>query len=145
MITKDLPLTGDYALDVLSYYIWGEKNRPSDITDEKYANRNLDKKLDITLNVSTHEFMSRYFQINTPNDFKQYVAKIPMFELFFNNKHRFDDNINLNDFLKKHPSKVENGKLVLDHSDFVELFYGTVIDSTTDKKIIKNNSKNNNT
>lgn len=45
MITKDLPLTGDYALDVLSYYIWGEKNRPSDITDEKYANRNLDKKL----------------------------------------------------------------------------------------------------
>ncbi|GKH61377.1 hypothetical protein CE91St25_17130 [Campylobacter ureolyticus] len=139
MITKDLPLTGDYALDVLSYYIWGEKNRPSDITDEKYANRNLDKKLDITLNVSTHEFMSRYFQINTPNDFKQYVAKIPMFELFFNNKHRFDDNINLNDFLKKHPSKVENGKLVLDHSDFVELFYGTVIDSTTDKKIIKNN------
>lgn len=136
-----LSLTGNYALDVLSYYIWGKKDRPSDIADEKYANRNIDKngsrieEPDITLNVSTNEFMSRYFQINTVEDFKQYVAKIPMFELFFKNKHRFGKELKIN----PNEYKKRGNQLILTHEEFVEIFYG--IDKTNENEII--NSANN--
>lgn len=36
---KNLPLVGDYALEVLSYYIWGKSSKPSNIVDEKYADK----------------------------------------------------------------------------------------------------------
>ena len=134
---KYLHLVGDYALEVLSYYIWGEKNKPNNIINEKYANRNLNKNTDVTLYVSVNEFMSRYFQINTTKDFKQHIANIPMFRLFFENRHRFGDNINLKEFKDKNPRNIKNGKLVLNHKEFVELFYGIIIDGVTDKNTAK--------
>ena len=43
----------DYALEVLSYYIWGEKNKPANIADEKYANKNEE----IVLEFSTKDYL----------------------------------------------------------------------------------------
>lgn len=111
-----LPLVGDYALEVLSYYIWGQSSKPSNIADEKYA----DKTDSITLTVSVNEFMHRHFGINTADDFKELVAKnVNMFGLFFENRSKTGVELDFSAY--KH--KIKDGKLVLSHTDFVDIFY----------------------
>ncbi|WP_297990140.1 calcium-binding protein, partial [uncultured Campylobacter sp.] len=128
IVEYDLPLKGDYALDVLSYYIWGKsadkKPKNDEIVDEKYANRKYDNT-SIQLNVKVSEFMNTYFKIYNADMFMKHIniATIPMFNLFFECKNKFGNKIDFKDFIAKNPSKVENGKLNLDHKDFVELFY----------------------
>ncbi|QKF71488.1 calcium-binding protein [Campylobacter geochelonis] len=120
MSEKYLHLVGDYALEVLSWYLWGEKKRPNNIVDEKYGNRNKNKK-GITINVSVSEFMSRYFQINTTDEFKQHVANIPMFKIFFENKGSSGRELNFDEYKYKIDG---NNQIKLKHSEFVKVFYG---------------------
>ena len=61
--TKNKPLdlnNSDYALEVLSYYIWGEKNKHTNIADEKYVNKNEE----IVLEFSTKDYLEKFFKIN---------------------------------------------------------------------------------
>ena len=50
----------DYALEVLSYYIWGQSSKPTNIADEKYANKNEE----IVLEFSTKDYLEKFFKIN---------------------------------------------------------------------------------
>ena len=45
-----LSLQGNYAQEVLSYYLWGQQSapNPSEIADEKYANRQENLELQTT-------------------------------------------------------------------------------------------------
>ena len=44
---ETIDLNGDYLLEVLSYYIWGQNKRPEgdEIVNECYANRNMAIKI----------------------------------------------------------------------------------------------------
>ena len=48
--TAKLSLQGNYAEKVLSYYLWGQENapKPSEIADEKYANRSENLTMETT-------------------------------------------------------------------------------------------------
>lgn len=55
-------LNGDYPLEVLSYYIWGQKERPKgdEIVNECYANRKYGDKT-INLNFSKQQYLEKFF------------------------------------------------------------------------------------
>ncbi|QKF85786.1 hypothetical protein CBLAS_0593 [Campylobacter blaseri] len=73
MATYKLDLNGDYSSEVLSYYLWGQKNAPSksEIADTKW----IDRKEGITLNVDGEELAKKLGNFVNAKDFK-------LFEVF---------------------------------------------------------------
>ena len=59
---KTINLSGDYPLEVLSYYIWGQNKRPEGdkIVSEYYANRKYGGKT-INLNFSKQQYLEKFF------------------------------------------------------------------------------------
>lgn len=115
----------DYALEVLSYYIWGEKNKPTNIADEKYANKNEE----IVLEFSTELYLKKFFNINSTNTIKTLATKFGLFETFFNSngKTKFGENLDY-ELLEKRAVPVQyfsanSYEVSLSHSDFVDIFY----------------------
>lgn len=115
----------DYALEVLSYYIWGEKNKPVNIADEKYANKNEE----IVLEFSTELYLKKFFNINSTNTIKTLAIKFGLFETFFNSngKTKFGENLDY-ELLEKRAVPVQyftanSYEVSLSHSDFVDIFY----------------------
>ena len=115
----------DYALEVLSYYIWGEKNKPVNIADEKYANKNEE----IVLEFSTELYLKKFFNINSTNTIKTLATKFGLFETFFNSngKTKFGENLDY-ELLEKRAVPVQyfsanSYEVSLSHSDFVDIFY----------------------
>ena len=59
---ETIDLNGDYLLEVLSYYIWGQNKRPEgdEIVNECYANRKYGDK-NINLNFSKQQYLEKFF------------------------------------------------------------------------------------
>ena len=59
---ETIDLSGDYPLEVLSYYIWGRKERlkGDEIVNEYYANRKYGDK-NINLNFSKQQYLEKFF------------------------------------------------------------------------------------
>ena len=62
---ETINLSGDYPLEVLSYYIWGRNKRPEgdEIVNEYYANRKYGDK-NINLNFSKQKYLEKFFGID---------------------------------------------------------------------------------
>jgi hypothetical protein len=58
---ETIDLNGDYLLEVLSYYIWGQNKRPEgdEIVNECYANRKYGDK-NINLNFSKQQYLEKF-------------------------------------------------------------------------------------
>ena len=48
----------DYALEVLSYYIWGQSSKPTNITYKSLE----DKSKEIVLEFSTKDYLEKFFK-----------------------------------------------------------------------------------
>ena len=87
---KELNLDSNYALEVISWYIWGKDHKPSDITDEKLMNKNET----ITLKVDIDKFIKKYYTFGDTVELKSYFKRVNMFNLFFEMKgkdgHKLD-------------------------------------------------------
>ena len=112
---KELNLDSNYALEVISWYIWGKDHKPSDITDEKLMNKNET----ITLKVDIDKFIKKYYTFGDTVELKSYFKRVNMFNLFFEMKgkdgHKLDfSQCNVN----------ANGEIVLNQQEFADIFYG---------------------
>lgn len=117
-----LNLNGNYAEQMLSLYLWGQVTppSPSDIADDKWI-----RPPDTT---TTAEI-----------DAGSYIAKIgnhlaladqKMFQIFFNNEYRTGGKVELSEIANV---GVKNGnEIVLNHEQFVGLFYQNVDRKTYD-------------
>ncbi|MDA3062671.1 MULTISPECIES: hypothetical protein [unclassified Campylobacter] len=81
----------DYALEVLSYYIWGAERKPGNIADESLA----DKSEEIVLEFSTKDYLEKFFHIKDTSEIKKLATKFGLFNTFFNSngKTRFGENL----------------------------------------------------
>ena len=109
-----LNLSGDYATEVLSWYLWGQpkKDAPtkSNIADEQW----IDRQESITLNIDKTSFLQKVGNCVNAKDFK-------LFEVFFSGKARNGDNIvwtNLDT-----PVEFKNGEYYLTQAQFADLFF----------------------
>ncbi|MCH9812829.1 MAG: tandem-95 repeat protein [Epsilonproteobacteria bacterium] len=111
MATIDLS-NKNYTAEVLSYYLWGQKNAPSPATiaDEKWINR----ANGVTLKVDPDQFLQKYGNLFNAKDFK-------LTEVFFSGKDRVGNSLK-EDKISTYRKNAE-GNYELNHDQFVELFY----------------------
>ena len=133
-----LSLQGNYAQEVLSYYLWGQKNAPDnkDIVDEQYIDRptNITMENVLVENKETKELEPEQVAIKLQINAQEYLdtigfqaAKVGAFQKFFNNVK--DQTFNWQTFgiedIKKAGGIIsENGKTIsLTHQQFVDMTY----------------------
>lgn len=106
---------GNYAETVMSYYLWGKSQPPSDknIADVGYIR----PKEAITISSSTKEYMKNV-------GYNVLLPQQKIFQYFFNGKDKDNKNVEL-DKISSHANRygVSEGKIILSHSEFFELFY----------------------
>lgn len=132
---ETIDLNGDYPLEVLSYYIWGQKERPKgdEIVNEYYANRKYGGKT-INLNFSKQQYLEKFFGIKNTDDLKALSKRFGLFNTFFNSNGKTKSGANL-DF-SEYEDRISNGEMVLSHDKFVEIFY-----RKSSNKVIKDASR----
>ena len=116
-----LNLDGNYAQEMLSWYLWGqaEPPSPSEIADAHFIRKNGEGA---TVHVDAPKYMDKIGK-NFP------VARQIMFQLFFNGRKRGNDDNILGDQvsleeLKKGGAINSGSEIMLNHRQFVEIFYG---------------------
>ncbi|MBQ9682639.1 MAG: hypothetical protein IJV35_05140 [Neisseriaceae bacterium] len=138
-VVQPLSLQGDYAQEVLSYYLWGQKEAPAadKIVDEQYIdrptditmdtilveNKNKDKeplKVAVKLQVNAQEYMNKI-----GNNIQ--LERIGVLQKFFNNVKNQDLNwetIKLSDIQEAGGVLSPDGKTIsLSHKQFVDMAY----------------------
>ncbi|EHM54679.1 hypothetical protein [Cardiobacterium valvarum] len=126
-IKNYLTLTGNYAEQILSYYLWGQMKppAPTEIADPKFirSGSDQDEKASLTVYVNADDYMLRIGH-NLP------LAQQRMFQYFFNNKKAagektqgWDAEITLQDILNVGGFSNEQGEIKLTHEQFLELTY----------------------
>lgn len=108
-----LDLNGDFTSEILSLYLWGQKRAPSkdEIASNKWIGR---KEESITAIVSGEQFLNKAGDFVNAKDFK-------LFDVFFSGKMRDGKKLNINNIKSK--IEINNEELILNHEQFVELFY----------------------
>ena len=124
----------NYALEVLSYYLWGQSKAPApeEIADEKFIRST---SADTTVQIDAQEYMD---QIVRPN-FE--LGKIGIFETFFSGatKHQAENKekghkkvpsrkITVSDLeniikTRQNQSEINGEEYALTHDEFVKVFY----------------------
>lgn len=124
----------NYALEVLSYYLWGQSKAPApaEIADEKFIRH---ASADTTVQIDAQEYMD---QIVRPN-FE--LGKIGIFKTFFSGKTRYQEKnerpgleevpaqkITVSDLEntiknRQDQSKIDREEYSLTHDEFIGLFY----------------------
>ena len=115
----------DYAKTVLSYYLWGQATKPSEIADSKYIDR-ADKE--ITLYVSKQEYFDKFYGLKTRDDVINLAANFGVLKTFFNSngKTRFGYDIDyskMEEIAKSTYIDDHTYELELTHKNFVDIFY----------------------
>ncbi|WP_267523113.1 VWA domain-containing protein [Campylobacter sp. MG1] len=108
-----LNLNGDFTSEILSLYLWGQKRAPSkdEIASNKWIGR---KEESITAIVNGEQFVNKAGNFVNAKDFK-------LFDVFFSGKMRDGKKLNVNNIRSK--VEINNKELILNHDQFVELFY----------------------
>ena len=117
-MAAELKLTGnDFAMEVLSWYIWGQPTAPSKakIADTQW----IDREGNITLKVKAQEFLEKAGDFVNAKDFR-------LFKTFFSGKTVSGNKLNNgNPTLNEGQyERFENGLYFLTQKQFAELFYG---------------------
>ena len=117
-MAAELKLTGnDFAMEVLSWYIWGQPTAPSKakIADTQW----IDREGNITLKVKAKEFLEKAGDFVNAKDFR-------LFKTFFSGKTVSGNKLNNgNPTLNEGQyERFENGLYFLTQKQFAELFYG---------------------
>ncbi len=107
-----LNLQGDYASEVLSYYLWGQATAPSpnEIADEKWIHHE-----PVTLNIDSKEYFEAVYDNTTAADFG-------LIKRFFSGKGYSGQSID-KDSIKALTEEQPNGEFTINHEDFVKIFY----------------------
>ena len=108
----ELNLANDnFAVELLSWYLWGQATPPSksEIADEKWLNR--DK---IDLKIVASDFLQKAGEFVNLRDF-------PLFETFFSGKTKNGENLNWTNIST--PVEFKDGKYYLTQAQFADLFY----------------------
>ncbi|MBZ8003871.1 hypothetical protein CCANL267_05145, partial [Campylobacter canadensis] len=108
-----LDLNDDFTSEILSLYLWGQKRAPSkyEIASSKWIGR---KAESITAIVSGEQFLNKAGDFVNAKDFK-------LFDVFFSGKMRDGKKLNINNIKSK--VEINSEELILNHDQFVELFY----------------------
>ncbi len=103
----------NYAAEVLSYYLWGQKSAPSpsEITD----NRWIDRTGGIILDVDPNQFLAKNGDLFNAKDFE-------LAEVFFSGKDGAGNSLDLS-LITSAITPNANGGYELTHGQFVELFF----------------------
>ena len=137
----------NYALEVLSYYLWGQSKAPApeEIADEKFIRPT---SADTTVQIDAQEYMD---QIVRPN-FE--LGKIGIFETFFSGKTRYQrkgektgleevpaQKITVSDLEntiknRRDQSEIDGEEYALTHDEFVKLFYQQTVEINGEEKRI---------
>ena len=139
----------NYALEVLSYYLWGQSKAPApeEIADEKFI-RPASEDITTTVQIDAQEYMD---QIVRPN-FE--LGKIGIFKTFFSGKTRYQkkneepgleevpaQKITVSDLEniiknRQDQSEINGEEYALTHDEFVKLFYQQTLEINGEKKSI---------
>ncbi|HFU75907.1 MAG TPA: hypothetical protein ENK66_06635 [Arcobacter sp.] len=120
----------NYIAEVLSYFLWGQKNAPSpsEITDEKWIGRDEE----IVLKIDRDQFASKYGHLYNAKDFK-------LVEVFFSGKDRKGGTLNRSQASTY--TKNKDNQYILTHEQFVDLFYSIEVMGEEINKNLKNEKK----
>lgn len=139
----------NYALEVLSYYLWGQSKAPApaEIADEKFIRP---ASADTTVQIDAQEYMD---QIIRPN-FE--LGEVGIFKTFFSGKTRYQkkdeepgleevpaQKITVSDLEntiknRQDQSEIDGKEYALTHDEFVKLFYQQTVKINGEKKSIAN-------
>lgn len=107
---------GDFAIKILSWYLWGQEKapKPEELADAKW----IDRKGNIELEYSTVELLEKAGEFVNAKDFK-------LFEVFFSGKTNKKSSLNNGNkqLTVGRYEKFEDGKYYLTQEQFVNLFY----------------------
>ena len=109
-----LKLSGDYTVEVLSWYLWGQPQAPSksEIADSKW----IDRSDEITLFINPDELAAKLQDLVSLKDFK-------LFNTFFSGKTANGDDLSINLWRIISNVEVKNGEYYLTQQQFADLFY----------------------
>lgn len=109
--------------------MWGELQRPINILKYEFADKKNAKNSTIYLKVSVYEYFEKFFGFKNVEEAKQLAKNFKIFDLFFNSQMtRFDDDL---DFSKV-KDKIKDEKLILNHKEFVDIYYKMDLDKIND-------------
>lgn len=137
----------NYALEVLSYYLWGQSKAPApaEIADEKFIRP---ASANTTVQIDAQEYMD---QIARPN-FE--LGEVGIFKTFFSGKTRYQEKnerpgleevpaqkITVSDLeniikTRQDQSEIDGDEYALTHDEFVKLFYQKTLEINGEKKRI---------
>ena len=119
-------IDGDFAIKILSWYLWGQEKapKPEELADTKW----IDRKGNIELEYSTVELLEKAGEFVNAKDFR-------LFEVFFSGKTSKKNSLNNGNkqLTANQCEKFEDGKYYLTQDQFAELFYNDANDKTKEK------------